>query len=266
MVKNDLWYRIRGLDKMESRFGKNPIKRFIQRRLKQEKIVRVLEIGFGEGRCLIELRALFPDKRVELFGINNIKMGGMRKQADFITNAKKFGVHIDTHLLPKPYFYDAGNGLKFKDNYFDVVISQVAFHYVSDKAKLIEEIWRVLKPSGKAFLHIDEMPTSNYPDFMKINPETPRFTIYNKNGKLIKSKTYVADLRKKGYEIYLRNAYKKKNQRVLLIRKNNSKKLSLNLILDGNSTLNMSKMKRTDKYKTDGAVWWGTRSVYMTKK
>ena len=166
---------------MEYRLGKNIVSNFIKKRLKDNGEVRVLEIGFGEGKVLLDLKALFPDKRVKLFGLNKKKEGNMHGKNDFIKNSKLFGLKIDNNNLPVPYFYDAGERLKFKDNYFDLVISQVSFHYFGNKAKLLEEIWRVLKIDGRAFLHIDEDVRKGSPDWMYLNADTPRFVIYQKN-------------------------------------------------------------------------------------
>lgn len=262
--KEKLWYRSRGLDRMEERFGRNSITHFIKKRLKTEKVVRVLEVGFGEGKCLLELRDLFPNKKIELYGINNVRKGNMHKRNDFLKNAKKFGI-LTLQPLPKPYFYDAGEGLRFKSNYFDVVISQVSFHYVGNKARLLEEIWRVLKPRGKAFLHVDGKSSQDYPDFMKWNTETPRFIIY-RDQKMIKLSSYLKRMKNKGYDISLRNSFNKKDHRIILMTKNNSRKLNLNLEYDGNSTLLLTNLKGTDGYKMDGSVWWGTRSVFTIGK
>ena len=259
--KPKLWWRTRGLDKMEIRFGKNkPIERFIKKRLKSEKVVRVLEFGFGEGKCLLDLRTIFPDKRVELYGINLKKEGGMHSRADFAKNAKKFGLSIPKPaLLPKPVFYDAGEGLRFKSNYFDVIISQVAFPYVGNKSKLLEEFWRVLKLQGKAFLNVDSYE-KYYPDFLQINKETPRFVIYEDN-KLIKLSRHLSKFRKKGFDVRFK---KKKNRalRFVLMEKNITKPLKLGLKYDDNSSFNLT---RFHEEKNVLGVWWGTRSVFKTK-
>ena len=258
--KPDLWWRIRGLDKMERRFGKNkPLEKFIKKRLKSEKIVRVLEFGFGEGKCLLDLRTIFQDKRVELYGISNKKEGGMHRRSDFVKNAKRFKLPIPKPtLLPKPFFYDAGAGLKFKSNYFDIIISQIAFHYVGDKSKLLEEFWRVLKPQGKAFLNIDSYET-RYPDFLQINKETPRFVIYA-NNKLIKLSTHLNKFRKKGFDVRFK---KKKNSvlRFVLMKKSKTKPLKLGLTFDDESSFNLTIFNRQKKIR---GVWWGTRSVFKT--
>ena len=166
--------------------------------------------------------------------------------------------------MPKPFFYDAGEGLHFESNFLDLIISQVAFHYVADKAKLIEEMWRVLKPNGKAFLYIDGSPKDNYPDFMKFNKETPRFIIYN-DDEMVKLSTYVKGIEEEGYNIKFRDASNNKDQRILLLTKNTEKNLNFGLNFDGNSTLYLTEMRDTDSFKTEGGVWWGTRSVYQVK-
>lgn len=254
------WWTTRGLDKMEMKFGKSrPIERFIKQRLNSQKVVRILEFGFGDGKCLLDLRTVFPNKQVELYGINK-KKGKMSQRKDFIANAEKFGLPIPkSTLLPKPFFYDAGNGLKFKSNYFDVIISQVAFHYVGDKAKLLEEFFRVLKPEGKAFLEIDSY-REIYPDFMQINKETPRFVIYD-NGKMIKLSKYLNKFRDKGFGIKL----KRKNSGAagyILMEKNTTKPLNLGLNYDDDASFDLTVFIPEKKIK---GVWWGNRSVFKVK-
>ncbi|MBU0470098.1 MAG: class I SAM-dependent methyltransferase [Nanoarchaeota archaeon] len=262
MKKDPLWYRIRGLDTMEERFGDYPIQKFLKKRTQIEDLVRVMELGFGEGRCLLELRTLFPE--LEYYGINNKKEGNMHARSDFNKNAQRFGLSIPNKNMPKPFFYDAGEGLHFDSNSLDLIMSQVAFHYISEKAKIIEEVWRVLKPGGKAFLHIDAVPKENYPDFMKSNPETPRFVIYD-GDKMVKLSTYLGKIKKSGHDLKFRNASNNKDQRVLLLTKNTGEKLDLGLRFDGISTLNLAQIKGLDSYKTESGVWWGTRSVYYLK-
>ena len=259
--KPKLWWRTRGLDKMEMRFGKNnPIERFIKKRLKSEKVVRVLEFGFGEGKCLLDLRTIFPDKRIELYGVNEKKEGGMYKRSDFVKNAKKFGLSIpQPTLLPKPFFYDAGKGLSFKSNYFDIIISQIAFPYIGDKSKLLEEFWRVLKPQGKVFLNVDSYE-KYYPDFLQINKETPRFVIYEGN-KLIKLSVHLNKFRKKGFDVRFKRK-KEKALRFVLMKKNKTKPLNLGLKYDDDSSFDLTVF---NKEKNIHGVWWGTRSVFKTK-
>jgi len=255
------WWATRGMDKMEQKFGKSkPIERFIKQRLKSQRVVRVLEFGFGDGKCLLDLRTIFPDKQVEIYGINK-KKGKISQRKDFIANAETFGLPVPkSGLLPKPFFYDAGNGLKFNSNYFDVIISQVAFHYVGDKAKLLEEFWRVLKPEGKAFIEIDSY-REIYPDFMQINKETPRFVIYDKSGKLVKLSTHLNKVRGKGFGIRLR----RKNSGTagyILMEKNTKKPLNLGLKYVDDYSFDLTVFIPEKKIQ---GVWWGNRSVFKKK-
>lgn len=264
MVKNikSRWWATRGLDKMEKKFGNSkPIETFIKQRLKSQKVVRVLEFGFGDGKCLLDLRTVFPDKQVELYGINKEKGKVISKGKDFMIVAKEFELHIpNSKLLPKPFFYDAGNGLKFKLNYFDVIISQVAFHYVGDKAKLLEEFWRVLKPEGRAFLEIDSYKPF-YPDFMQINKETPRFVIYNEH-KLIKLSNYLKKISNNLFDIKL----KLKNSSggsFIFMEKNTNKHLKLGLEYEEDLSFDLTRFNKEKKIE---GVWWGTRSVFKIKR
>tara|TARA_Y100000034_G_C6820967_1_gene369725 strand:- start:18 stop:809 length:792 start_codon:yes stop_codon:yes gene_type:complete len=255
------WWATRGLDKMEMKFGKsNPIERFIRQRLESQKVVRVLEFGFGDGKCLLDLRTMFPDKNIELYGINKKKGRIISQRKEFKTVASKFGLPIPKpNLLPKPYFYDAGNGLKFGSNYFDVIISQVAFHYVGDKAKLLEEFWRVLKPQGKTFVEIDSYKPY-YPDFMQINKETPRFVIYD-GKKLVKLNNHLNKFRKRGFNIRLK---RKSNgaSGFIFMEKNTKKSLNLGLKYENDLSFDLTVFIHEKKIK---GVWWGNRSVFTKK-
>jgi ubiquinone/menaquinone biosynthesis C-methylase UbiE len=254
-----LWYRIRGLEEMEKRFGNNLIQKYIKRKLQIQKEVKVLEIGFGEGRCLIDLRNKFPQKKLKLYGINNIKEGNMYKRMDFFHNAKKFGIEIPEKNLPTPYFYDVGDGLKFDDNYFDVIISQVCIPYVGNKAKLLEEVWRVLKKGSRAFIHFDDrIKNIGCPDFFKLKNDTPRMVIYF-GDRIIPTKSIFTKVKKEeGVNI---NLYRHLN--IIVTMKKNIEILNFNLEYDGISTLYLSeRLYMSDEYKKDKEIWWGTRSVF----
>jgi SAM-dependent methyltransferase len=206
---------------------------------------------------LLDLRTLFPDAHVELYGLNRRKEGRMFGQPDFARNARRFRIPVPAkRLLPKPSFYDAGEGLRYPGRFFDVIVSQVAFPYVGDKAKLLEEMWRVLKPAGKAFLHVDSFE-DNYPDFMRLNPETPRFVIY-RHGKLVKLGRHLRMLRKKGHDIRLQ-VPKGRPGRFVLMTKSAPKPLKLGLRFDDAVSFDLTRFSREKKIE---GLWWGTRSVF----
>jgi len=259
--ENKLFFRTRGLDKLQERFDEDIIKH-IQTLSKNQKEVHILEIGFGEGRALLESMSL--GKNIYGYGINDKKRSTLSSLKDVLHNAKQFNIKL--YNKPKIFFYDAGDGLKFKDNYFDVIFSQVAIHYIGNKAKLFEEIWRVLKKDGKAFLHFDSRLNKDNPDFMYFYKDTPRFIVYDKNRKILSTKNIFDKVKKKGFNVICSIQKDKSRSIILFMTKNTEKSLNLNLEYDGNSTIYLTPLRNTDKYKFDSGIWWGTRSVYRIKK
>jgi SAM-dependent methyltransferase len=253
---------MRGLDKMEPRFGKAPITRFLNQRFKTEKTVRLLEIGFGEGRALLELANKYP--RLRTYGVNYPATRTMGNSKDLLHNARAFKLKVEQ--LPRVMFHDAGTALKYPSDYFDCIMSQVAFHYIGNKARCIEEIWRILKPGGKAFIHFDTVPDGKLPEILDHRKDAAFFIIYDDKN-IISTQTFINSLRKKGFNIRIKKSNKKTSQRqtILLMTKNTAKPLHLPLTYDGNSTIYLTKLKNTDNYKTAHDIWWGTRSVFRMK-
>ena len=44
--------------------------------------------------------------------------------------------------------------LKYADNYFDFVLCQNVIHHTADELKTLKEIYRVLRPGGKAYVNV----------------------------------------------------------------------------------------------------------------
>jgi SAM-dependent methyltransferase len=146
----------RGIDEMDRRFGVGVIEGAIARRSAAGAQCRVLEIGCGEGRVLMELRSRFPD--AEFHGINRSPWPAMRGSEDLLRVAEFYAIPApaaDRDVpLPAIHFCDAA-ALPFPSEHFDVVMSQTTFHSIERKDRAIEEILRTLKPSGEAHLHLD---------------------------------------------------------------------------------------------------------------
>lgn len=259
-----LWYRSRGLDALESRFGAKRIAHFIEERSRHGRPVRILEIGFGEVRCLLEIAERSSPSDVELFGINDRKRPSMSRKADLAANAARFGLHVPLRRILSIAFYDGGSGLRFADRSIDLVISQVSVPYVTDKARLYEEVWRVLAPDGRAFLHVDSDINERFPEFMRHHRDTPRTVVYA-DGRLVSTRSVIERARKEGYEVRLERSRTKPDNLLLLMRKNRRARLDLGLSLDERSTIPLWRLKDTDAAKRDASVWWGTRSVYVTR-
>jgi SAM-dependent methyltransferase len=234
-----LHYRSRGLDAMNKRFSVD-INKYIKG--------NILELGFGEGKCLLEL-CKFPN--VNVHGINNIKEKGVYCEEDLMINAHNW--NISNFKLPNIYFYDISGSLRFSDNFFDTIISQFTVHYVKDKINLLEECWRVLKPGGNAFLHIDTLPTVFIPYIMQRNTETPRLII-KKNNQIIKFSNHL----KSFSNITLADAKNSSNNRVVYMHKENSDKLNLGLQFNENATIDLL----CEEDFNVPPIYWGIRSVY----
>jgi SAM-dependent methyltransferase len=267
--------RNRSLKQMNQRFGASAVSDAITGRLRTEKIVRILEIGFGEGRVLMEVRLLFPYSSVLLYGINHQPEPTMSCDEHFLDTSEAYNIcpRSEAAKLPLPhsYFYDAGSGLDFEDNFFDVIISQVSFPFVVEKAFLIEEIWRTLKPGGKALIHLDSYE-NDYPHMLSAGTNrempTPRFVIY-RHGRIFAISHLFNLLKTKGFAINLvrssempphspRPSY---TESLMKVDKNRSERLSLGLELDRISTLDLKKV-RADESMELSRVYWGVMSVF----
>ncbi|MBI2666679.1 methyltransferase domain-containing protein [Candidatus Woesearchaeota archaeon] len=253
--------RSRSLVDFNKKFGKYIVQKTIQKALSQQKNVRVLEIGCGEGRVLMELRKLFPD--IELHGINRKPWAAMQGQRSLPKTARHYGIFTPSELkkisLPQIHFYDAQE-LKFPKNYFDLVISQVSIQYVARKDLLLQEVWRTLKLGGKALLNIDAR-AGEIPDFLDF--ATPRFIIYKKS-KIYPVKKLIQKLRKDGFDLRYASSTEKEEEKVkqrvhVLITKNSAKPLKLGLHFDDLSSFNLNVL---NEEKNNWSVFWGYRSVY----
>jgi len=246
--------RSRSLDDFNKRFGPESLQRIIKDALAKKEKVRILEIGCGEGRVLMELRKLFH--QVDLYGINKEPWPAMKGQESLRRTGTLYKIfkkgEINAIKLPKIYFYDATK-IMFKDNYFDVIYSQTSIPYFERKDKLIEEIYRVLKVGGKALLHIDSFE-NYYPDFMR--QDTPRFIIYNE-GKLLNLPEFFRRFKSYGINAELRTQ-KNAKKTYLEITKKIKKRLILGLNFDENSSFRLINVVNG----SHSDIFWGYRSVF----
>lgn len=148
---------------------------------------RILEIGMGNGRVLMELKKLFP--KIEFYGINREKTHTFFRRESFISTALKFEIFKEDDLktieLPYVIFQDLdfGTEIPYDDNKFDIIFSQSTIGNIKYKFELFNSISRVLKPNG----------ISIHTDFEKVN-------VYS-NGVILEQSDVFAEIRKKGIEI-----------------------------------------------------------------
>jgi SAM-dependent methyltransferase len=183
--------RSHSLEDLNSRIRPYNLQNIIQdllekNRLRGEK-TRVMEIGTGNGRVLMELKKLFPD--VEFYGVNKEKTHTFFRRESFILTGLKFGIfnknEIEEIELPYIIFEDMDFGTKFPydENKFDVIFSQFTVKHIKYKFELFNEIIRVLKPEGVSF----------HTDVTGVN-------IYSK-GVVLDLRDAFAEIRKKGMDI-----------------------------------------------------------------
>ncbi len=170
---NEKTYRVnrsRGLSNLNERLGISfPILPTIRDLLAERGSLEVLEVGFGYGHTLLELAWLFRDKGMRFHGID--KRPNVSTREDLRQIALDFGVasksEIDTLALPFIYAYDATT-LHFEDESFDFIYSAFVVRFIERKDKFLEEVCRVLKPGGRAIIHIGGA-NWNYPYGRTIN-------------------------------------------------------------------------------------------------
>jgi SAM-dependent methyltransferase len=254
--------RGRSLADFNAKFTDCVVENTLKDAIASNESVRLLEIGCGEGRVLMELRKIFPS--IEIHGINKKPWPAMKGQKSLLTTGTHYKIFSREEVgrveLPIPHFYDATQ-LRFPDNYFDVVISQVSIYQFKRKDLLLREVWRVLKKGARAFLHVDSM-CEGYPDFL--NQETPRFVIY-KNKKTYPFKRFIEELRDKNYDISCRIAFGKQKDDAgirrtsIVMHKNTDAELHLDLIFDARSSFDLSVLEKI----VNGDKLVGYRSVYQ---
>lgn len=223
--------------------------------------VRVVEIGCGEGRLLLDVLRLRPD--VEAHGINKRPWPAMTGQASFRDAALRYDVFTEDELrrvrLPEAWFYDASE-LRFEDASVDLVVSQIAIPYVERKDLLLEEVWRVLRPGGRALLNIDSRGPGA-PDFMRV--ETPRFVIH-RDGAPLPLSTLLAERRAAGLDVTVHeSAPDEKRGRVRVnvrFEKNSDRPLALGLDPDPESSFPLNPLKPK---RGKNPTFFGFRSVFL---
>jgi len=261
-TKGEYISRCRSLADFNAKFGDCIVEQTLREATASQESVRLLEVGCGEGRVLMELRKLFPS--IEIHGINKKPWPAMQGQKSLIATGMNYRIftkeEAERVALPIPHFYDAAQ-LRFPDRYFDVVISQVSIYQVKRKDLLLQEVWRVLKKGAKAFLHMDSM-CDGYPDFL--NQETPRFVIY-KNATLYPFKRLIEELKGKNYDIACRIAFGQQSddacirRTTIVMHKNTDEALHLGLTYDEHSSFDVSVMGKM--FNGDRIV--GFKSVYQ---
>jgi SAM-dependent methyltransferase len=251
--------RSRSLSAMNETLGaEGLVQGQIQERLAAGKDVRLLEVGCGEGRVLMELRKLFPS--IELHGINKAPWPPMKGSESLRRTAINYKIFSRRAVLqvqlPCVRFMDAKE-LDFAADYFDLVISQVSVPFIERKDLFLEELWRVMRMEGVALLHLDHRPDPS-PDFFLT--ETPRFVIYSEK-KLLPLTDFVTRFPPLGFDLRCTTRTREPHGSwtVLEMRKTRGDALKLGLRLDALSSFSL---ELPAEHERAPDCYYGYRSVY----
>lgn len=143
-VKGDLMFRERGWDNSKMGDSAEFTSRDylgeengaeLERLLSTKKDPCVIELGSGKGKTLAGLKSKYG---------HILDVG-----VDLISGSEKQGIREVVSDL---------ENLAIKEESADVIYSVQTYRYIPDKLKLLEEIYRILKPDGVAYIHLGESP------------------------------------------------------------------------------------------------------------
>lgn len=232
--------------------------------LEQRSPIDVLEVGFGHGRALLELAWRLRDRDVTFHGVDVGYKSPVQTREDLRDVARTNGIvpepELDQFELPFVHIYDATR-LHFPEESLDLVFSAVTIRFIRDKALHIEEVCRVLRPGGRAILHISEAnwdyPWGTISDDRVLTPYTSRFVLKHED-ELVPLPDY---LRLFEGDVF-RFGFTPSTRCILIIDKLASGSLSLDL--DYNDELSMGGRKLPLRNRK-GEIRGGFRTVYDVK-
>ncbi|MBF5056522.1 arsenic (+3 oxidation state) methyltransferase [Alcanivorax sp. 521-1] len=111
--------------------------------------MRVLDLGCGSGRDVYLLSALVGQTG-EVVGVDmtNEQLAVARRHQDYHREA--FGFDESNVRFLKGYIEEL-DALDLEDGYFDIVVSNCVINLSTDKAKVIGDVKRLLKPGGEFY-------------------------------------------------------------------------------------------------------------------
>jgi SAM-dependent methyltransferase len=226
-----------------------PIEQAIEELLENGRHVSVLEIGFGWGAALIQLALRFRSRPASFAGINVEYQPPVQRSEDLGVVAEALELaqpdEIDGMRWPDVHFYDATR-LHFDDESLDFVYSVISIRFIEDKASVVQEVARTLRPGGRAVLDIGERhweyPPGPATDPRLLTPHPARIVLH-RDLELVALDDYLAWAGGERYEIRVPHG----RRCVIDMTKNASGPLDLGLVLDRERTIPMLDFPNPDK-------------------
>jgi ubiquinone/menaquinone biosynthesis C-methylase UbiE len=124
-------------------YGREELESMARRHLSaSDGCARVLDIGFGSGVDLLNIRRAVPQREVVLYGVDGYEPS-VRRGSDLGINA--FHVDIESQRLP------------FDDQTFDLVVANQVVEHTKDVFWIFSEMSRVTKPGGGLILGVPNL-------------------------------------------------------------------------------------------------------------
>ncbi|UCC38732.1 MAG: methyltransferase domain-containing protein [Candidatus Aminicenantes bacterium] len=129
----------------ELNYGREIISDFVKQisdKWPNENVIRVLDVGCGSGKDLINVQKILLNKlnkKIELYGIDY-------REEDSI-NAKNIGIEIFTLDIEHEEF-------PFDSNYFNLIIANQVFEHIKEIFWVLSECSRVIRTNGHLIVGI----------------------------------------------------------------------------------------------------------------
>ena len=227
----------------------------IRARLKRVRRLRLLEIGCGEGRLILDLLKSFGSA-IELHGVNHPAWPVIADLVGLQATNARYRVLAARSLgtadpAPRIHLAEAEDLGRFESGSFDFVVSQVALPHIRRKDRVLEESARLLKYGG-VFIHdIDHLDA---PAVAIGGHDLPRFVITRPNGAISTG----AFLESHKVSLTRGRESSSKDVNIIAIHRRRGDPLRLRLRLDESATM----VLRTLPRHVDGKQPWGVRSVF----
>jgi SAM-dependent methyltransferase len=242
--------------------GSEILQETIREQLAQKTSIAVLDIGTGVGMALMELAWMFRQDDVRFTGINKDPGEPLASRQDYLVAARQIALASDAELagmrLPDLFFEDATH-MHFEDESFDVVYASSVLRFVPDKARLLEDVARVLRPGGVALIRVGskgwDYPYGPVSDAPELTPYGSRWVLKHGN-ELIPLEAYLSLLSGKDFDLELVN----KPHCVIRVTKHRRASLAFGLNHVPELSLQMTQLGYGDEDR--GLSKGGVRSVY----
>ncbi|MBF8982972.1 class I SAM-dependent methyltransferase [Lutibacter sp. B2] len=153
------WETLHSQSRFRPKYPAEIVVQFIFRNFKRDGKIKVLDLGCGTGRHVY----FMANENIDAYGVDISESG--------INYTKKL---LQENGLQDNLKVSSVDQLPFDNNYFDGLISYGVLYYCKNEEikKAVDEIYRVLKPTGKGLLFVRNEKDYRYGDGEEIEKNT----------------------------------------------------------------------------------------------